>query len=265
MRRSPVWSLCLAAVLAAPLAGAEEPKKRELPDYDGRGGAPQTPGQKALWVPRILLSPLYFVSEFVIRRPLGFAITAAEKAELPAALYDFFAFGPDHKAGIIPIGFVDFGFEPSVGLYAFWDDAGFKGHQLRMHGSTWGVHWLSGTATERFVLSERVDFTLTATATRRPDYAFYGIGPDTREPDLMRYRGDSVDAHGEVRLGFWHSSSLRPRSAIAELPTATASTTKNCAAATTTSRRLTTRRRQAASPIPQDFRTATARRSPGAG
>jgi hypothetical protein len=208
MIRRLIPCLGLAAALIAPRAHAEEQKKRTLPDYDGRGGAPQTPGQKALWVPRILLSPLYFVSEYVIRRPLGAAITAAERAELPAALYDFFAFGPDHKAGIIPIAFVEFGFKPSVGLYAFWDDAGFKGHQLRLRGSTWGASWLSGTATERFVFGERSDLTLNATATRRPDYAFFGIGPDTRQDDLMRYRGDWVDARAEVRAGFWRSSTI---------------------------------------------------------
>ena len=43
-------------------------------------------------------------------------LTAAEKAELPTALYDFFAFGPDHKAGIVPIALLEFGFKPSVGL-----------------------------------------------------------------------------------------------------------------------------------------------------
>jgi hypothetical protein len=199
----------LGSLLSSSLAhAAEEPAKRAEPDYDGRGGPKQTPGQKALWIPRILLSPLYFVSEFVIRRPLGFAITAAEKANLPSELYDFFAFGPDHKAGIVPIAFVDFGFEPSVGLYGFWDDAGFKGHQLRLHGSTWGAHWLSGTATERFVFDERFELTLTGTATRRPDYAFYGIGPDTRESALSRYASDSVDTRVQTRLTFGGSNLL---------------------------------------------------------
>jgi hypothetical protein len=196
-------TVAFAAALTAPRAHAEaQPEKRAVPDYDGRGGKPQTPGEKALWVPRVLLSPLYFVSEFVIRRPLGAAITAAEKAEVPAALYDFFAFGPDHKAGIVPIALVDFGFLPSVGLYGFWDDAGFKGHDLRLRGSTWGPKWLSGTATERFTFSDRFDLTLTSTATRRPDYAFYGIGPDTRESQLMRYTGKLIDAHAETRLTF---------------------------------------------------------------
>jgi hypothetical protein len=208
MKYGTIACLSIAAALAAPVARAEDPPKRQLPDYDGRGGPHKTPGQKALWVPRILLSPLYFVSEFVIRRPLGAAITAAEKAELPAALYDFFAFGPNHSAGIVPFALVEFGFKPSVGLYAFWDDAGFKGHQLRLRGSTWGPSWLSGTFTERFVFSERTDITLSATATRRPDYAFFGIGPDSQQNDLMRYRADWVDARADVRTGFLSSSML---------------------------------------------------------
>jgi len=200
---------CLSlGLLYSGLARAAEPERRPLPDYDGRGGTQQTPAQKALWVPRILLSPLYFVSEFVLRRPLGAGITAAERAQVPKALYDFFAFGPDHKAGIVPIAFLDFGFEPSVGLYGFWDDAGFKGHDLRLRFSTWGEHWLSGTATERFTFSDRFALTLTGTATRRPDYAFYGLGPDTRNSDLMRYASDSVDAHAETSLSFAGSSEL---------------------------------------------------------
>jgi hypothetical protein len=152
-----------------------------------------------------LLSPLYFVSEFLLRRPLGWAVSAAEKAKLPTALYDFFAFAPGHKGGIVPIAFIDFGFEPSVGLYAFWDDAGFEGHQLRLHGSTWGRDWLSGTATERFVIKERLELTLTSTATRRPDFAFYGIGPDTPETALVRYSADLLDARFESRLNFGSS------------------------------------------------------------
>ena len=205
-RRAFAGILLASATLSSGRALAAEPAKRPLPDYDGRGAGRSTPGQKALWVPRLVLSPLYFVSEYVVRRPLGAAISAAEKAELPTALYDFFAFGPDHKAGIVPIALVDFGFEPSVGLYAFWDDAGFAGHDLRLRGSTWGEHWLSGTATERFHLRGDVELGWSTTAVHRPDFAFYGIGPDTREDDLMRYAADTVDARVESRIPFAQTS-----------------------------------------------------------
>lgn len=199
----------LVTFLNGGLARAADPPKRPVPDYDGRGGRRETPARKALWVPRILLSPAYFVSEFLVRRPLGATITAAEKARVPRLLYDFFLFGPDHKAGVVPLTLIDFGFEPSVGLYAFWDDAGFEGHELRLHGSTWGARWLSITATERFHFSDRLDVTLTSTATRRPDYAFCGIGPDSRETELMRYSADTVDSRAQSNLSFAGSSLLQ--------------------------------------------------------
>jgi len=181
-----------------------------LPDYDGRGGRgqPTTFGQGALWVPRVLLFPVYLVTEYVVRRPLGYAITAAERAELPAALYDIFAFGPDHKAGVVPVAFVDFGFYPSIGLYAFWDDAGFKGHQLRLRGSTAGSDWLAGAVAERFQLTPKTTLSLNGSLTHRPDYAYYGTGPDTREDARSRYGADSADLHATLRAGFWRSSSI---------------------------------------------------------
>jgi hypothetical protein len=48
---------------------------------------------------------LYFTTEFLLRRPLGALITAAERANVPKILYDFFTFGPDHTAGIVPTAF----------------------------------------------------------------------------------------------------------------------------------------------------------------
>jgi hypothetical protein len=206
-----ILAVATATLWAPERARATEAgEKRPLPDY-GRP-SPETPGRTLLWVPRIVLLPAYVVTEYVIRRPLGFVITAAEKAKVPTALYDFFAFGPDHKAGIVPIAFIDFGFEPSVGLYAFWDDAGFDGHDLRLRASTWGSDWLSGTVTERFHVSERLDLTLTGTAIRRPDYAFYGVGADTFEENLARYGADTVDARVSTRYDFAGASHFEVRS-----------------------------------------------------
>jgi hypothetical protein len=184
-----------------------EPEKRPKPDYDGRGGPRETPAQKALWVPRVLLFPAYLVSEYLVRRPLGFAITAAERSGLPAAVYDFLDLGSSHPAGVVPFMLIDFGFEPSVGLYAYWDNAGFEGHDLRLRGSTWGPSWLSGTATDRLRLGS-LELAVTSTLTRRPDYAFYGLGPDTREEDLVRYSGDTAYARVESRLAFYGRSAL---------------------------------------------------------
>lgn len=191
-------ALCLAVAAAAP---AVAKPKRKLPNYDNRGGAPPSPARQALWFPRVLLAPAYFVVEYGVRRPLGAAVTAAEKAKLPQAFYNFLMVGPTN-VGVVPFFLVDFGFEPSVGLYAYWDDAGFPGHQLRLRGSTWGPHWLSGTATERFHPAPNLELMLTATATRRPDYTFYGLGPEARENARVRYGANSVDTYAQSRYAF---------------------------------------------------------------
>lgn len=211
MLKGLVVGLALAAASLCPSgASAASQESRPKPDYDGRDGAgqPTTPGDVALWVPRVVLFPAYVVTEYVIRRPLGAGITAAEKARLPSILYDFFAFGPDHKAGVVPIAFIEFGFLPSVGLYAFWDDAGFKGHSLRLRGSTWGPHWLGASVTDRIQLSESSSVTVNGTFIHRPDFAYFGEGPNSRQEDLSRYGADIADMRAVWRVGLWRSSSL---------------------------------------------------------
>ena len=196
---------CALGLTLSCSAAAADKKKRKLPNYDNRGGPPESPGRKALWVPRVLLAPAYFVAEYVVRRPLGAAITAAERAKLPEAFYNWIMVGPTN-VGVVPFFLVDFGFEPSVGLYAYWDDAGFKGHSLRLRGSTWGPRWLSGTVTERFRIARGLELMLTGTATRRPDYTFYGLGPETRENARVRYGANSIDTYAQTRYAFWSRS-----------------------------------------------------------
>ncbi|MDP9149561.1 MAG: outer membrane protein assembly factor, partial [Myxococcota bacterium] len=201
--RGLVLGAFLALALALLRTSAADVPKRPLPDYDGRGLPPTPPGRALLWIPRVLLSPLYFTSEFLIRRPLGAFMTFAERKRLPRVLYDFFAFGPDHKAGFAPLVFVDFGFNPSVGVYAFWDGAFFDGNELRFHGSTWGADWLAGNLIERIRLGSASSLALSFTAVRRPDHAYWGTGPSSRERDLSRYGEDRLDGRAlfDLTLG----------------------------------------------------------------
>lgn len=196
-------------------------EKRETPDYDGRE-EPTTAGDVAIWVPRVLLAPPYFVSEYLIRRPLGFVIAGSERAGLQALIYDFFTFGPKNEAGIFPVVFYQFGFRPSVGLYTFWDNAFFEGHDLRLRGAYGGKDWLGASFVERFHLDKRSDdpfipndlIELSVSGLRRPDYSFFGIGPDTRQDDIVRYgmetfrAGASFDQHYRSRSALHSEVSL---------------------------------------------------------
>lgn len=183
---------------------------RAQPDYDGRGGPATTPGDVLLWVPRVILFPPYVVAEFVIRRPLGWLIAGAERSGLPAWLYDFFTFD-DHRAGVVPTALLDFDFYPSIGLYAFWNDVGFPGHQLRLRGAFGGEEWLGASFSDRIVFDDagRDRLRLDVRAQRRPDFTFFGVGPDTRQSDLVRYGQDLREVALSFDKGWWRASSAR--------------------------------------------------------
>jgi hypothetical protein len=134
---------------AAAAADAGTSPKRETPDYDGRPPPPASAGEVALWIPRVLLFPPYVVSEFVIRRPLGALVTLAERNNWANTLLDFFTFGPNNDAGIVPTAFFDFGLQPSVGLYFFWNNALLPHNDVRAHASYYGNNWLALSVSER--------------------------------------------------------------------------------------------------------------------
>ena len=206
-------NFALPPILYADVAPAPSPK-RELPDYDNRGPEPTTAGDVLIWIPRILFAPIYFVTEYVLRWPLGVGISAAERSDLPREIYDFFIFGPDHKAGIAPIGFIDFGFNPSVGIFAFWDDAFEKGHNIRFHGTAWTGGWLAGVLQDRIPIGAKDSLNLNFVGIRRPDYVFYGIGPRTREGYKSRYGEDRLEANALFDIPLWRESRIQASSGI---------------------------------------------------
>jgi hypothetical protein len=202
-------SLALFALFLNALLGmetdayAQTSAKRVPPNYDGRG-SPTTVGEKLIWIPRIAVSPLYFVTEFVVRRPLGAFVSWAERSGAPKVLYDFFAFGPNHSIGILPLAYVQFGFNPSVGLLFFWNDAGLNGHDVSIQGSTWGRDWLALVVNQRVRFFEQSAMKFQFTALRRPDYRFHGLGPDSSREEVTRFGQDTVSS----RLAF--ESTLSP-------------------------------------------------------
>ncbi|HVJ15485.1 MAG TPA: BamA/TamA family outer membrane protein [Polyangiaceae bacterium] len=188
---------------------APRDKKREVPDYDGRGSPQPEPGEGWLWVPRVVLFPLYVVSEYVVRRPLGWVTVEAERARLPTLLLDFFTFGPDRQAGLVPTALFDFGFRPSVGLYFFWNDAIAEDNQIRLYASTGGPGWLNLTVSDRVLLSKHTKIGVRGHGSRRPDWLFYGFGPRSDDDNGGRYEAETLEASLFVDHRGWRSSRFR--------------------------------------------------------
>ena len=208
-------------VVTTPPANGEPSPKRRLPDYEGRPPVADPDDGVGLWLLRILLSPLYFTSELILRRPIGAMTIAAERAEIPRKLYNFFVFGPDHKLGFVPAAFIEFGFNPSVGIYGWWNDAfTLPNNDLQLHYEVWPTDWLAGSITERIYFHEREhSLLLRVSGVRRPDRVFYGLGPRSLQSSESRYTVTSFDARASLDMHVWRSSRVETTVGLRKLGT----------------------------------------------
>lgn len=192
------------AASSAPEPDAIHLEPRELPDYDGREDAPTTAGEALLWVPRILLSPLYLVSEFVLRRPLEFAVTGVEQAEIAGKVLRFFSFGPDQRYFLSPSATFDLGFRPNIGVYFGVEDAFVDNNELRVNYAFGGVGWNLGSVSSRYTWDDaRWEFAMRTRFFQRPDGRYFGTGNGVREGLDSQYSmlGSDTEIYVEHRFG----------------------------------------------------------------
>ncbi len=172
------------------------PDKRPVPDYDGRGEDPTTAKDVLLWIPRVLLAPLYLASEYLVRRPIGAIIIAVERDKLAQRALHVVTLGTAEGPktfGLVPTFYFDSNQLPSVGVYLWWDDVGSRKNHLRFHFATWGPQWLNTQLTDRYDLGAHSTVSLRAAFSRRRDLLFYGFGPDSRKVDESRYEAITFD------------------------------------------------------------------------
>ncbi len=156
-------------------------------DVDGRREKKPTVGESLLWVPRVVFSPVYFTFEFIIRRPVGWFLTNAERNNWSAFVIDFFTFGEERNVGVVPTAFIDFNFRPSIGVLVFANDAWVKGHSIRAQFGFGGSRWWRAGLSDRWQLTDDLRLDLGFTFSLRPDNIFHGLGPDSLFDNRSRY------------------------------------------------------------------------------
>lgn len=197
---APPVGLSATTATTATVAPALLGGRRPVPRYDGREPEGTTPAEVMLWVPRVLFFPAYLLTEYGLRRPLGWLVSTAERNEWPALILDLFTFGPDRKAGVVPTALIDFGFRPSFGAYFFWDDLGFAGNDLRVHLATGGSSWYLARLTDRVTFAGGRELAFSFSLLRRPDYIFEGIGAVADDDRRARFGTTQVDGLVSYRL-----------------------------------------------------------------
>jgi hypothetical protein len=168
-------------------------RERTPPDYRGQKSPPTTTGDVLIWGPRVILFPAYLVTEYLVRAPVGGLATVAEKDNWGPSVFNFFAFGPDHKYGIFPVFSFNYGFRPSVGAHFFWDDAVVKGNNFATDVAYGGTDWITVGIGDRYNFSKNNWLTVAMHWKRRPDALFYGIGYDVSDNFKSRWASDEVE------------------------------------------------------------------------
>ncbi len=181
--------------------------RRAIPDYDNRPEPGPSAEEIALWIPRVLFFPVHVIFEYVLRQPIGWLMTTAERERWTVLLVDFFTWN-DRSAGLVPTAFFDFGFQPSAGLYFWWNDLGAPGNQLRTTVAFGGVDWLRATVSDRVQTSRETELAFTVDAWRRPDYIFSGFGWDSQIDQRSRYFHNYVDGNVAFRFRPWRESEI---------------------------------------------------------
>jgi hypothetical protein len=196
-----IRALCVLAIVAAlaPLAAADTPPRRPVPDYDGRESAPATAGDVLLWVPRVVLFPVRIVIDYGVRRPFGFVVQKGEHSKrVRRALSYLFRHVENANPLIFPVALVDFGFQPSVGARVlFRRGMLIPKSDVTLRLGTGGFDWWRADVGVKTKLSA-LRLTADIGANDRPDYVFYGIGRDTPAEARARYAARKLFARGSV-------------------------------------------------------------------
>ena len=195
---------------AAPRAPITE--RRAEPDYDGREDG-VTVGEVLLWVPRIAVSPIYLVSEFVIRRPLGFLISTAEEEHVAEKLLEVFTFGDEGQFAIVPTAYVDLGFRPRYGLYARWSDVAVDGNKLKLNATLSTGDQFSISTGDSYRPPDAIySVSVANTYSRADDRRFYGAASRdatrTLGDDRFGYSLESNNTRLNLSFDLWRSSQV---------------------------------------------------------
>jgi hypothetical protein len=165
----------------------------------------------------VLVAPLYVVSEFGLRQPFGVLIRASDFGSVPVKIYDFFT-SADHKIGIFPSFYLDFGTLPSVGFFFFWNDAGAPENDIRVHFGTWGPEWINAKVLDRYWFEhDRAWVGLEAVFVRRADLSFFGEGPESLAENESRYESTRAEAAALLFKRFFRSSNIHTRAGVRQV------------------------------------------------
>jgi hypothetical protein len=203
----------LSVTIASASAHGASHAIRTRSDYDGRPARHATVGETLAWIPRVVLFPLYVVSEYGLRIPLGWTVTNLERARVPERVDR--VIHPLHGLTIAPTLFIDLGLlqagrslVPTGGLYFAWNEALHPDNSIRIHASTGGPGFWYFAFTDRIEIAPRSLWSFRAVYLERSDWQYFGLGPDSRQSDGESFNWSRGDVGTSMTFGAWSHATI---------------------------------------------------------
>ena len=146
--------------------------------YDGRADPPPRAEDALVWVPRLVLFPVYLTLEYVVRKPVVAFISWAEENHIFERIGDLLTFA-DGKGFIFPSVFLVSGQGVQFGLNVTVDDVGPHEHNLAASAQYGTGGFYNVALSDEWSLFENDVGTLRLAGQfgEDPTWAFYGVGP----------------------------------------------------------------------------------------
>ncbi len=172
-----------------------EEDERQTPNLSKREEEPTTAGDVLIWIPRVLLFPVYLVTEYLIRWPLGVITKAVEKYKIPEYVIEYTTW--DNGNGrVLPTFRIVSDFAPAIGLGAIWENMFLPNNDwaLAFDFNT-GDNLTIDALTQVRMLDDDLILRLGYQIEVRNDFIFHGVGPDTEQSDETRFFRDKRMAY----------------------------------------------------------------------
>lgn len=172
------------ATSGAPLAADDE---RLRPELRNREEQTTSVGDVLIWIPRVVFYPVYLVTEYLVRWPLGVLTRALERYHV-IQWVDELTGWDDGNARIFPVLRISSGFTPAFGFGIIWDN-------MIWEDNDWGLTFDFNAgdnltfeiATRQQFFDDLFSLQLAFQNELRNDFVFHGIGAGTEQADQARF------------------------------------------------------------------------------
>ena len=173
MRCALVLALWTTNGFAAAAEGS--PAKERTPAYYRGRTEPRAASVALEWIPRVIFYPVYFISEYAVRRPIYAVAGWIDRHHVVPTIDK--VFNPTPNIHWVPTLSIDTGADTFVGARGDWRNLLVSGHDASGSVATGGIKAWQLQVKDRWQVSDHIRLGVRGDFESRADRTFYGFGP----------------------------------------------------------------------------------------